>query len=95
MGKREVVPLAKDTEGLSMDTLFALEENQTSDKVGSLEGLFNSLSTWTWLLCLGSRDWEIEKISAEFLSRRGACLSPDQDRYVIDYVYGLLLIMSS
>ena len=38
---------------------------------------------------------EIEKISAEFLSRRGACLSPDQDRYVMDYVYGLLLIMSS
>ena len=29
---------------------------------------------------------EIEKISAEFLSRRGTCLSPDQDRYVIDYV---------
>ena len=44
MGKREVVPLAKDTEGLSMDTLFTLEENQTSDEVGSLEGLFNSLS---------------------------------------------------
>ena len=26
---------------------------------------------------------EIEKISAEFLSRKGACLSPDQDRYVM------------
>ena len=26
---------------------------------------------------------EIEKISAEFLSRGGACLSPDQDRYVM------------
>ena len=42
--KREVVPLAMDTEGLSMDTMFALEENQTSDEVGSLEGLFNSLN---------------------------------------------------
>ena len=27
---------------------------------------------------------EIEKISAEFLSRKGACLSPDQDRYVME-----------
>ena len=38
---------------------------------------------------------EIESISAEFLSWRGPCLSPDQERFVIDYVKGTLLIMSS
>ena len=43
--KQEVLPLAMNTEVVSMGTLLAMEENQTScDELGSLVGLFDSLS---------------------------------------------------
>ena len=43
--KQEVLPLAMNIEVVSMDTLLAMEENQTRcDELGSLVGLFDSLS---------------------------------------------------
>ena len=36
---------------------------------------------------------EIESISAGFLERRGACLSPDHERYVSKCMHGMLLII--
>ena len=42
--KKEVVHLAMDTEGLSMDTLMALEEKQTEYEKGLPTGMFDSLN---------------------------------------------------
>ena len=41
--KQEVVPMAMDTEGMSMNTLMAMEEEQTSDEMGLMGGVFDSL----------------------------------------------------
>ena len=41
---KEVVHLAMEIEGLSMDTLMALEEKQTEYEKGLLTGIFDSLN---------------------------------------------------
>ena len=41
--KQELLPMAMDTEGLCLDTLMALEEEQTSGEMGLMGGVFDSL----------------------------------------------------